>query len=338
MWKQWVFCLTCPNRRCSDGCMFSSLGWATLDVAPTDAASHPSFFEIIAQQYLVPTLEPAVEYVWAVLASHTGGREPWRTLARRADEVFCLGLAALDWYHLSHYDGTFSENFYGLARVDARRGGPLSRKRLAISLLLTTSLGYARHRLPGSVIRVYEAAAFALQVLYLYGRTTFFTPLLLLERVRLVRLSPDDLKAHEARALLSRTTLSARFPHSRLWRWATRTIFAAMDAAQFVLPVAVFVFRFIEWWHSEENEALHRARERLPPPPPPAPVPPLVELDPAHPKLCPLCGERRTNTATTPAGYCFCYPCLHRHVSEHGACPVSGVTTSVEEIVKIYEE
>jgi peroxin-12 len=304
--------------------------------ADVDAASHPSFFEVIAQQYFVPSLEPASEYVWAVLAQR--GQQPWVTLHRYCDELFYGCLGVLDWYFITHYNGTFSENFYGLHRINAADKTALSTRKKLLSVALTLGASYYRTKLPAWLSHAFEGSSFVFQLLYLYNRTVYFTPLLALERVRLVRLSPDDLAAHEKLSLLSRQSLLSLFPRSRLWRILMRLLFALMDAAQFGLPVAVFVFRFIEWWLSDENTALKRTRDRLPPPPPPAPVEPtMMELQ-EQPKQCPLCNQRRTNTATTPAGYCCCYPCLFKYISVHQACPVSGMPCTVEQIIKIYEE
>ncbi len=68
----------------------------------------------------VSVSQPAVEYVWAVLAQH--GRQPWVTIHKYSDELFFGALAMLDTYFITHYNGTFSENFYGLHRVNAADG------------------------------------------------------------------------------------------------------------------------------------------------------------------------------------------------------------------------
>lgn len=156
---------------------------------------------------------------------------------------------------------------------------------------------YARPKLPRILSSLYEGSTFLFQLLYLYRRTIYFNrkifcflfdfcvltclclAILALEGVRLVRMSPDDLKRQEELSTLSRKSLLLFFPSSRLWKILCGILFAAMDGAQFILPIAVFVFRFLEWWHSDENVSLKRQKERVPPPPPPKPIKAIIPMD-----------------------------------------------------------
>ncbi len=37
------------------------------------------------------------------------------------------------------------------------------------------------------------------------------------------------------------------------------------------------------------------------------------------------------------SGYVFCYPCIFRHVSEHGRCPVTLVSATVDNVRRLYQ-
>lgn len=80
-------------------------------------ASRPSFFEMIAQQEMMPTLRPAMKYAFNILGSSYRSMQ-WTS--RFSDELFYLGLFLLEKHHLNHYDASFSENFYGLKRVETK--------------------------------------------------------------------------------------------------------------------------------------------------------------------------------------------------------------------------
>ena len=58
---------------------------------------------------------------------------------------------------------------------------------------------------------------------------------------------------------------------------------------------------------------------------------------PAHPTQCPLCKNVRTNpTALGSSGYVFCYPCIHRYLSQHGCCPVTHLPSTPHQLVRLY--
>lgn len=306
-------------------------------------------------------LEPAASCFLAVL-SNRSRVAAWA--CRHNTEVFYGGMAALDLYFLSYYDGSFSENFYGLHRLRALDKKPLTRREKLVSLAFTLGVPYLkakiddwledermspaargpRRSLKSTLLALFsslvDGSSFLLQLLYLYRRSLYFSPLLALPRVRLCRLSPEQLALHDSISATSRESLLARFPRAAfLWR----ILFLAADAARFSLPVSVFAYRFAEWWQLEGGEAIRSAQpsqqqqQQGPPVPPPPPVRPLaIRNVPEDPRLCPVCEKERTNPAVSTSGYCFCYPCLYKHVRDHGLCPVTGQPCQLDQITKIY--
>jgi len=81
-------------------------------------AARPSFFEMIAQQEMMPTLKPAIRYVLETLSLRHPRLE---RITRFTDEIFAGLLFLLESHHLKHYDGSFSESFYGLKRVRVQK-------------------------------------------------------------------------------------------------------------------------------------------------------------------------------------------------------------------------
>eukprot|EP01047_Picozoa_sp_COSAG01_P009404 COSAG01_NODE_385_length_17743_cov_20.528622_5_plen_152_part_00 len=76
--------------------------------------NRPSYFEMFAQELIVTSLRPALQFATAVLAP----RFPllFRT-QRWTDEIFAVLLGVLEWAHLRTKDAGFAESFFALKRV-----------------------------------------------------------------------------------------------------------------------------------------------------------------------------------------------------------------------------
>ena len=72
----------------------------------------PSFFELIAADRLIPSLQPVIRHCLHLLSRHL----PF-SLTAYHPECFHLLLLLLQRHYLRRYDSTFAENFYGLRRV-----------------------------------------------------------------------------------------------------------------------------------------------------------------------------------------------------------------------------
>ena len=58
---------------------------------------------------------------------------------------------------------------------------------------------------------------------------------------------------------------------------------------------------------------------------------------PTDPTQCPICRSERSNPAANHTGYVFCYPCIFTYVQQHQRCPVTHITSSQDQIRKLYE-
>ena len=79
-----------------------------------DDVYRPSFFELVAAERLIIGLKPALKHILTVLSRRS---DLFLTLVRYNEEVFHLLLYFLEKHYLEQYEGSFSENFYGLKRV-----------------------------------------------------------------------------------------------------------------------------------------------------------------------------------------------------------------------------
>lgn len=84
-------------------------------VAAVADSSVPSVFEVIAQESLVSTLKPAMHHVLRISAERNP--QQFGRLLAYYDELYIALHFLLENYYLTHYDASFSENFYGLRRV-----------------------------------------------------------------------------------------------------------------------------------------------------------------------------------------------------------------------------
>lgn len=81
-----------------------------------------------------------------------------------------------------------------------------------------------------------------------------------------------------------------------------------------VMPLGVFLLKFLEWWYSSERSEVVRKLTSLPVPPPPEPIQPSPEgiRCPSSPELCPLCLNRRQEpTALGSSGWGLKF--IHSH-------------------------
>ena len=76
--------------------------------------NRPSYFEMFAQELIVTSLRPAMQFVTAVLAPtfpFLFRTQKWQ------DEIFTALLGVMEWAYLRSSDAGFAESFFGLKRV-----------------------------------------------------------------------------------------------------------------------------------------------------------------------------------------------------------------------------
>ncbi|XP_024939865.1 peroxisome assembly protein 12 isoform X2 [Cephus cinctus] len=96
----------------------------------------PSIFEIVAQDSLYSTLQPALKQIISFLVSCNPARYGW--LHQWSDETYLIFNTFLQNYYLKNYSASFSETFYGLKRIslsEPKKRGRLSGKQKNLSLI-----------------------------------------------------------------------------------------------------------------------------------------------------------------------------------------------------------
>uniref|UniRef100_A0A3P8W0W1 Peroxisome assembly protein 12 n=1 Tax=Cynoglossus semilaevis TaxID=244447 RepID=A0A3P8W0W1_CYNSE len=318
----------------------------------------PSVFEVLAQESLMDGLKPALKHAVKVLAesnpSHFG------FLWRHFDELYLLLDLLLQNHFLSHCSASFSENFYGLKRVSGGRGAPLHlslhRKSHWRSLLLLCVVPYLRAKLEATLAkqrdeedfsiqlarsrsqRLYKAAVaaypyvssawqswvFCQQLLFIFGFTKTHSPLLWLARVRLARLSAQDIRDMEMKTSNGGNLVDKSLAQ-RVWWLMSRAARGVAVSLSTSLSLGVFFLQFLDWWYSSDNHSTVKALTSLPVPPPPLHLQeehsgsresPVVQgkesVRGCDGRSCPLCRKLCTNaTVLSTSGFVFCYRCVY---------------------------
>ncbi|KAJ2743093.1 ubiquitin-protein ligase peroxin 12 [Coemansia sp. BCRC 34301] len=186
---------------------------------------------------------------------------------------------------------------------------------------------------------VYHAATALYYVAYMFDRTNYNSPWLHILGLQVRRLTAADYRAMDERsAATSDLAAPANGSPIRFVRnMVAYLLTGGLDFLKVLLPLSIFFYRFLEWWHRSD---FHKKAQMLPPPPPPMPLKPHPGgLDvPEDQTLCPMCKEPRTNPAAAPSGYVFCYPCIFNHISDKRTCPVTLVEARVSDIRKLYAD
>ncbi|KAJ1736212.1 ubiquitin-protein ligase peroxin 12 [Coemansia sp. Benny D160-2] len=186
---------------------------------------------------------------------------------------------------------------------------------------------------------IYHMATALYYIAYMFDHTDYNSPWLHVLGLKVRRLSAADYRAMETRGV-PKSSLSApsngsvlRFTRNLVARMLT----GGLDFLKVLLPLSIFFYRFLEWWYRSD---FHKKIRKDPIPPPPMPLKPHPDgvAVPEDQSVCPLCRMPRTNPAMAPSGYVFCYPCIHKHVSENGACPVTLVKAESAGIRKLYAD
>lgn len=88
--------------------------YSSLDASQLDAET-PTLFELISANQLESLLSPSLRYILV----HYASRYPYYLLkvVNKFDELNLLLRSFIEWYFMKYWQGSFTENFYGLKRV-----------------------------------------------------------------------------------------------------------------------------------------------------------------------------------------------------------------------------
>ncbi|NXI43817.1 PEX12 protein, partial [Galbula dea] len=339
------------------------------------ADDRPSIFEAVAQDSLMAAVKPALQHLVKVLAESNPDRYGfvWRwfdeiyvvldLLLQQHCLARCNASFSENFYGLKRIPlGDCRQRLLATAGLPKRQHWKSLLLLVFVPYLkgklekLVSSLKeedeYSIHPPSSSWKRFYRAflAAYPFvnmtwegwfliqQLCYILGKAQHHSPMLWLAGVRLVRLTVEDIEALEKRSAgaTSSQALSIKTQMQSAVRKALGGIAFSLSTG---LSVSMFFLQFLDWWYSSENQETIRSLTAFPTPPPP------VHLDhgaasalvPTLKTVCPLCRKVRVNaTALSTSGFVFCYRCAYTYVKTHQRCPITGYSTELQHLVKLY--
>lgn len=318
------------------------------------AYTRPSIFEIIAQESLASTLEPAFKKILSFLVSFNPER--YGHILQWVDEGYLIFNVLLQRYYLRRYSASFSETFYGLKRVtvvNSKLQEKLSHQQQILSLILVVTFPYLKNKLvqlslkyklqeiDGSISRerrqkffrkcvvrghiiffiIYETLVLYNYILYVSEKSIY--PSLLL-RLLSVTLTYADPQSTLTIAELLRKIKYNSFTIDDGWNIIQRIITGSIELGAFFL-------QFLSWW-SQENYDMNMSL--------PAPSPPKVpNITQQYKGICPLCRKpHRIPTVLMVSGYVFCYQCILSEIRTKKKCPVTHYPVKEDDLIRLYIE
>ncbi|KAJ3381565.1 ubiquitin-protein ligase peroxin 12 [Lobulomyces angularis] len=248
----------------------------------------PSFFELTLSSQLNDLIPQAMQYSLANLTQ----RYPSLLLKilNKSDEIF---------------DASFSENFYGLKRINNAGTYRLQNFERYASLIELVFFPY----LNSKVEQISE------QDQHLIINTTSNA-----QKKRFMKL-----KLQLKKSLMLYYVIFENFDHLKT-----------------ILPLTIFIYKFFDWWYKSE---FHNKGNNFVIPPPPKPTKEMelsyVENDgleiPTDSNICPICLDARVNPTVIETGYVFCYSCIYEYIEKYEKCPITLKRATVSKMRRIYQ-
>ncbi|KAJ1311287.1 hypothetical protein OPQ81_009785 [Rhizoctonia solani] len=337
--------------------------------------NRPSILELIAQEQLRDTLQPAIKYILAVFAQQYP-RYLIR-LVNRFEEFYSLLMLVVERHYLKVHNASFAENFYGLKRrrtpaVETVRVNAalneisphekLQPRDINRSLFFLVGIPYLHPALTEGVPRTssrqqtladklknaykslypwmnlsMELWQLAHSLGYLFDKTPFYRPWLAWMGVDIRRLGSADYALSQKSAGKDTSRPMGVLPLIRYYLFHSRQ--QLLDSLKLLLPISIFFLKFLEWWYSPSSPAralsAPRSGPAIPPPAKLSPHPRGLSIDNLPYGNCPLCHEQIQNATALPTGYAFCYRCIYSYIEEHGRCPVTLLPARIWQLRKI---
>ncbi|KAI4454596.1 peroxisome assembly protein 12 peroxin-12 [Holotrichia oblita] len=277
----------------------------------------PSIFEIIAQNSLNTTLQPAFQRIIEVIL---------------------------------YYDASFSEYFYGLQRISIKNI-PLSKQQKHLSLVFLIVLPYIKQKLNRKldVYKLENAEGLLLNDLksiskkaLLYSESIVeisWTVWLLLNYLRYMSDETESqnpiLKLLKLKLIYGSESIdvisfwSSLFKGKLSLKQFSKGI--VQNTLRTSLEIGAFFVQFLQTWYREKSSYSITALPTVPPP----------RLDPNAENYrgkCPICLQPwRIATVVPVSGYVFCYTCIVKRLREEQRCPVTNYPAKIVDLIRLYD-
>ncbi|XP_056021124.1 LOW QUALITY PROTEIN: peroxisome assembly protein 12-like [Ostrea edulis] len=176
----------------------------------------------------------------------------------------------------------------------------------------------------------WEGSMLMYQIAYMFGKTSWHSPLLHLSGTRLSHAEEEEDEESD-RLSFSDQWASSSVPGKL--NLAIRKILGVKAVTLSTgLSVGVFFLQFLEWWYSSKNNAPSLLALPIP-----DPLKADRDLIKTSHDVCPLCLKTRTNhTVLSTSGFVFCYTCIYDYIKQHQCCPVTSYPSRQQNLIKLY--
>uniref|UniRef100_A0A0R3S1A9 Peroxisome assembly protein 12 n=1 Tax=Elaeophora elaphi TaxID=1147741 RepID=A0A0R3S1A9_9BILA len=311
-------------------------------------AGLPSIFELIAKDSLSVSIQQAVRHIVKYLYECNPSR--YNLLWKWYDEIYAAVDLILESFYLEKYGGSLAENFYGMKRIingtckSASTGLPklrslfmlvvwpyIMRKLEKFHLLLSAYTAISNSKqLPLVYILVnyypwikilFSTFTFLLKIAYILSLCNVHSPELRFANVHLVKFAQINFsEANQRRS------------------WRVLTILASILTR--CITFGLYFIQFLDFYYNSDNGENFRLEQRIRNwRYPSAPHKKLRESSVLllETNKCPLCLRQRTNdTALAVSGYVFCYGCIYSYVEQEKKCPITNLSASIDDLIKIF--
>lgn len=298
-----------------------------------DQQSTPSIFELVGCENLKSALREAFRYLLENLNQIEYVK---RLPIPKTDETILLIDLLIEYTHLRCYEASYAENLFQLVRVSSNKKQPP----ILWSLTCLTVIPYVRRKLDKYFDNLYykeTRTADELKRIRIYRILTRTNSLFNL--IYLVRYAAGKSKYHTLTdnilgiALMRRMTEFDDDDQPQTLEYKTSKTVA--DFMGRFLTIGSYVIQFLDHWNTHTNSAPLLSAS-LPIPDPPKKTD-LEYTDERSSSICLICLHVRQNEcALSNTGYVFCYSCIQRYVTTKQTCPVTGVPTTNDNIVKLF--
>ncbi|KAI9297812.1 hypothetical protein K502DRAFT_287369 [Neoconidiobolus thromboides FSU 785] len=191
----------------------------------------------------------------------------------------------------------------------------------------------------------YHAIPLTYYIAYLFETSDYHSPVNQFLGLYIKRMGEEDYRARDTRKQREMQKIMQNYSKlsrpKKILQLSFIILKYGINFLKILLPMSVFVLKFLEWWYSSNSfqKSNDSSIGPLPPPPEPIKVPNKNGLPlPSDNSSCAICLRKRSNPAMLSTGYTFCYPCIFQYIQEHSKCPITFHHVDLEDIRKLFIE
>lgn len=261
-----------------------------LNVASSQA-NRPTIFELIAQEGMQQCLKPAIHFMARNITQSYPNR--FLKIFSYFDEIYLLFDVFLQIHHITAFEASFGENFYGLKRVfspnlvdtylnheSVTKQGVLELRGKIISLIGLCFVPYIYQKLERKFLFIqekesnfetltqkekvflkifrYSSAIFQIisisfKISYLTRKTEFFSLLLSLQSLKIIRISPTD-QSESDLPYFSQFSTRTKLMNLVLLPFGAANLIGY--SFSHILPFGAFLVKFLQQWHAHHEKGI----------------------------------------------------------------------------------